>query len=88
MSYLNKKVTRQRILDKIKADRPGWIVIGPPTSESRKNFFGDFILMGFWNEVKLFLDDVWHLKFDALWVVFWLGLALCLFGAAIFGDIK
>ncbi len=26
MSYLNKKVTRQRILDKIKADRPGWIV--------------------------------------------------------------
>lgn len=24
--YINKKVTRQRILDKIKADRPGWIV--------------------------------------------------------------
>lgn len=24
MSYLNKKVTRQRILDKIKVSRPGW----------------------------------------------------------------
>lgn len=24
MSYLNKKVTRQRILDKVKRDRPGW----------------------------------------------------------------
>lgn len=44
--------------------------------------------MGFWNEVKAFFDDVRHLKFDALWVVFWLGLALCLFGTAIFGDIK
>ena len=45
-------------------------------------------MMGFWNEVKAFFDDVRHFKFDALWVVFWLGLALCLFGAAIFGDIK
>jgi isocitrate lyase len=26
MSYLNKKVTRQRILDKIKATRPHWDV--------------------------------------------------------------
>lgn len=26
MSYLNKKVTRQRILDKVKATRPGWNV--------------------------------------------------------------
>ncbi len=26
MSYLNKKVTRQRILDKIKATRPYWDV--------------------------------------------------------------
>ncbi len=24
MSYLNKKVTRQRILDKVKERRPGW----------------------------------------------------------------